>query len=294
MKGVYMRWTNESIDDFLNKNNRNIIRIENYIGCQKKILWKCLKDDYTWSCTPTHILNDNVGCPKCYGNAKLDNNEVDKKLIGRNIKRLENYQGSDVNINWQCLKCSNVWRQNPDHILNTKAGCPKCFFESIKLNTNEIVQKIAIKNISILSEFNNINDKVEFKCNLCECKWRTKLLHVIYHTGCPGCLNKKEKYIQDILNNQQIEYSYHKRLNIPQLVFVDFFIYNRNIIIEYNGKQHYEPVEYYGGKSKFVKQQARDENLRVYCKENNIKLLEIPYWIKDKEIEKTVKDFINR
>ena len=37
-------------------------------------------------------------------------------------------------------------------------------------------------------------------------------------------------------------------------------------------------IKYFGGKDSFVKQQKYDEEKRKYCKENNIQLIEIPYW----------------
>lgn len=226
-----IRWSNEKIDKFLLENKRTIIRNEDYSHCQKKIMWKCLKDGYIWSCTPTHILNDNIGCPKCAGNAKLTNEDVDKKLIGRNIKRIENYIGNDTNIKWKCVICDCEWKQNPDHILNSGSGCPEC-------------------------------------------------------------LNKKEKFIKSILTDHNICFEFHKCLKFnKRRYFVDFVINDK--YIEYNGKQHYEPVPFYGGIKAFEKQQLRDEQLRTHCNDNSIKLLEIPYWLSDKEIEVIIKDFIN-
>lgn len=45
---------------------------------------------------------------------------------------------------------------------------------------------------------------------------------------------------------------------------VDFVLKykDKTVIIEYNGKQHYQPVEFFGGEEKFKKQQIRDEALR--------------------------------
>jgi hypothetical protein len=51
-----------------------------------------------------------------------------------------------------------------------------------------------------------------------------------------------------------------------------------NICIEYQGEQHYKAVEFFGGKDQFKTQQKLDKIKRDYCKNNNIKLLEIPYW----------------
>ena len=58
---------------------------------------------------------------------------------------------------------------------------------------------------------------------------------------------------------------------------LDFFIPSKNLIVEYNGAQHYKPVKLFGGAKTFHKQQERDKNVREYCKVNNIKLLEISY-----------------
>lgn len=44
-----------------------------------------------------------------------------------------------------------------------------------------------------------------------------------------------------------------------------------------NGIQHYEPEMAFGGTFKFEQQQARDEYVRQYCKDNDIKLIEIHY-----------------
>lgn len=59
---------------------------------------------------------------------------------------------------------------------------------------------------------------------------------------------------------------------------VDFYIPKCKIIIEYNGRQHYEPVEDFGGISEFRRQQKRDFWLRAMCKQHNFILIEIPYW----------------
>lgn len=60
-----------------------------------------------------------------------------------------------------------------------------------------------------------------------------------------------------------------------------YFINNKEHIVEYNGVQHYEPYRYKRGikiklsEKIFKDQQTRDEWLRRYCKNKNIKLIEI-------------------
>lgn len=76
---------------------------------------------------------------------------------------------------------------------------------------------------------------------------------------------------------------------------LDVYIPSINLGIEYQGKQHYEPVEYFGGEEHFQIQQANDKKKKKLCKLNGVKLLEIRYdetinpVILDEKIEKIMK-----
>ena len=50
-----------------------------------------------------------------------------------------------------------------------------------------------------------------------------------------------------------------------------------NTLIEFQGKQHYQVIEYMGGITDFKLRQLRDDIKRKYCISNNINLLEIRY-----------------
>ena len=53
---------------------------------------------------------------------------------------------------------------------------------------------------------------------------------------------------------------------------------DKNILIEFQGIQHEQPIKYFGGKEKFEKQKEHDKRKRDYAKQHNIELLEIWYW----------------
>ncbi len=61
----------------------------------------------------------------------------------------------------------------------------------------------------------------------------------------------------------------------------DFCVYdddgNIDFLIEYQGKQHYEPSQKFGGKKGFYQQQFNDNKKRRFCALNEITLIEIPY-----------------
>lgn len=57
----------------------------------------------------------------------------------------------------------------------------------------------------------------------------------------------------------------------------DVFIVSKNTAIEYQGKQHFVPVEFFGGEEHYRKQIERDNRKMRLSKENGIKLIYINY-----------------
>lgn len=107
---------------------------------------------------------------------------------------------------------------------------------------------------------------------------------------------REKKIIAKYLDNKNIKYERQYKFDDcrskDKLPF-DFYIPSKNIVIEYDGKQHYEIVDYFGGFDDFVGTKIRDTIKTIYCKENNIKLIRIPYWDFDKIeeiLEKELED----
>lgn len=61
----------------------------------------------------------------------------------------------------------------------------------------------------------------------------------------------------------------------------DFVVFDDDgkidFLIEYQGRQHYEPSSKYGGKRGFYQQQFNDNKKRRFCALHDFKLIEIPY-----------------
>lgn len=114
--------------------------------------------------------------------------------------------------------------------------------------------------------------------------------------ACPICIKlKNEKYTGEVLKELfptieikpktfNIKIFDGNNVKIRNRTKVDYYFLwnNKEWIIEYNGRQHYEPVDFTfedpiseKSKIRFNEQQIRDEWLRNYCKENDIILVEI-------------------
>ena len=92
--------------------------------------------------------------------------------------------------------------------------------------------------------------------------------------------SKGEREIAKILKNKKIKFIRQKTFNDCKLernLYYDFFLPEKNICIEYDGKQHFESVDIWGGEENLEKVKKRDIKKNEYCAKNNIKLIRIKY-----------------
>jgi very-short-patch-repair endonuclease len=105
--------------------------------------------------------------------------------------------------------------------------------------------------------------------------------------------SSKEQVIADILTALQIEFisEYAPEGLVNPLTFhplyYDFFLPTYNVVIEYDGAQHYKPIH---GKKQLSEYQYRDKIKTLYCRYKSIRLLRIPYTCQ--HIEQTIQEFL--
>lgn len=99
--------------------------------------------------------------------------------------------------------------------------------------------------------------------------------------GCKSCKKSHgELIITKWLEDNNIIYNNEKKFeqckNKRELPF-DFYLPDYNMCIEYDGNQHFKPINYFGGIKAFEKTKLRDNIKNKFCEKNNIKLLRITY-----------------
>ena len=60
--------------------------------------------------------------------------------------------------------------------------------------------------------------------------------------------------------------------NTEKVLFIDIYIPDLSLAIEYDGKQHYSPINFFGGNDGFNIQSKRDLIKTEYCIKNYIEL----------------------
>lgn len=110
------------------------------------------------------------------------------------------------------------------------------------------------------------------------------------HTQSCGCINSKANslmfnYCSQLGYETIKEKSFFCESIGAQLRF-DIYLPTLNLAIEYDGEQHYFPIDW-GGKGEswaleqLEKTKQYDHFKNKYCQDNNINLLRIPYWEKE-------------
>lgn len=188
------------------------------------------------------------------------------------------------------------------HIGIQKQGCPECGFISQKSKRKMSLKVFKEKASTIhsnkysykLVKFNNQRDLIEIICKK-HGVFVQNLSNHITGSGCPDCNNSKgENKVKEILIKNKINFIQQKKFeNLKDITLLkcDFYIKKYNCVIEFNGRQHYEIVNKFGGEKGFNETIKRDEIKKKFFIENNINYLEIHY--KEKKIEQIILNKLN-
>ncbi len=173
---------------------------------------------------------------------------------------------------------------NPKRHINNKNGCPLCFGTSLKSN-DQFIKECNIKHNNrydySITNYTGLINEIEIICKIHGKFVIGAKNHIHSLNGCKKCsISKGELLISNFLDNENIkynqEYCFNNCKNKKQLPF-DFYIKELNTCIEFDGEQHFNSVEYFGGEKKLKYIQRNDEIKNTFCKNNDIKLIRIPY-----------------
>jgi hypothetical protein len=256
-----------------------------YVNCRTKIEIICKIHGKFYQTPSAHLRGD--GCSKCGGNNNKTTNEfIELSKLIHNDKydySLVNYINAITKVIIICEVHGKFYQTPPNHIHGN--GCPKCC-KNIKMNTEDFIKKSNLVHYDkydySLTKYIGAKIKVKIVCREHEI-FEQKPYHHLSGRGCPKCGIKESKGNKEIsifLDKNKInyskEYEFENCKNISCLPF-DFYLPDYNMCIEYDGLQHYEPVEYFGGLISYNKIVINDNIKNKFCDENNIKLIRIRY-----------------
>lgn len=275
-----------------------------YNSAKKKIKMLHKLCNYEWEITPDNFLRGNR-CPNCNGGTKYSHEVFKDKvygIAGNEYDILSMYVNNKSKVKMKHIICGHNYEVTPRDFLGGNR-CPKCFGNK-KKTTEEFkddVYNLVFNEYLVYGEYVNAHTLINMKHNICGTEFNTKPNNFLSGKRCPQCNESKgESKIRIFLSNNLLlfknQYKIKKCKNFYPLPF-DFAVFDKNkkltLLIEYDGEHHFRPIDFYGGEKYFKYVQKNDQIKNMYCKENNIPLIRIPYWDFD-NIEKILnKELIN-
>ena len=283
------------VKGFIESNGYKLLSNE-YINAHAKLYIQC-NEGHTYQANFNNFRSGKR-CPICANNKRNINRRFSydyvKGFIESNGYRLlsTEYINNNEKLDLICDKGHRISMS----FKHFKAGhrCPICA-GTAKFSYEYVRDYIASFGYTLLStEYINVYQKLDVMCD------KGHAYQVNFHnfrTGyrCPICNESKgERAISNILNKYGIDYIRQYRFDNCKIVFplpFDFYLPEYDLLIEYDGKQHFEPIEVFGGIEYFKTVKNHDQMKNMYCGLANKKLLRIPYFNND--IENTIINFLN-
>lgn len=273
--------------------------VSEYLGNEKPIDCRCRRCGYLWTTLPKVLMTNGSGCPEC-GIIKraMKRRKTHKQFIEDlkrccpDLKAKSEYITSTTNMTYECLIDGTEFEATPSNVLNQNTRCPTCvkkfMHDKFAYSTEEFNSLIKDMDLVLTGEYISAHTSSEFKCLKCFRTFSTRPSSILYKSSsCPYCSGTRgERLLNSILESYNIFCdSQHKfpDCKYKNLLKFDFYDEKENVAYEYNGEQHYFPIDFAGKGEEWANEQfeinhTRDSIKIEYCKKNNIPLIIIPYW----------------
>ena len=244
---------------------------------------------------PHSHISMKTGCPKCGIIKTTIKNKIEWAIVEDLFKETHgnkyNYIKStyvDVSTKMEII-CSEhgVFYQKP-YAHYGGGGCKKCGLldssEKRKFNFEDFIE-LSKKIHGNLYSYQFVNFVDIFTPIEIECKKHGLFYQIPRNhyrgSGCSKCSSSRgENLIRNILQNYNIKFEEQKTfegLKYQSKLRCDFYLTDKNTVIEYNGIQHYVCNDFFGGVVGLEYTQKRDFEKYKFLNQNNINLIIVKF-----------------
>lgn len=296
-------------------NSKNITWISGeFINAKAHLHFKCNVCDTVFDKIPDLIRTQEFPCPKCASEEKARKHRskvkgmVDKRFhesgLDNNFEIVEYPELVKYPATFRHLTCGNTIHTSLQNLIRTTrhmdgigSGCEYCS-GTHTYTEDEIKKYLSTERPSyeFISLYMNKSHHLTVKVKHLLCG-NIKDMQVNYFMrgeGCQDCnISGGEETIKYELDKLGAEYVHQKGypdLELSNHSKYDFFLPNNNILIEYDGIQHYKAVKSFGGDSGFKVRKDNDAFKDKFANSHKITLLRIPYFVKGSELMQVIED----
>lgn len=214
--------------------------------------------------------------------------EFIKRAIETHGDKYDYSEAVYVNKNTEvCIICpahGRFWQKPVCH-LNNKCDCPECAKTAVgksKRSSPERFAELARRIHGDKYDYSQTGfttyraGKIKIICPI-HGEFRQMPGEHLRGSGCPRCRDSHgERAIAAELARRNIMPERNKKFADLGSLSYDFYIPSKNLLIEYNGEQHYIQASF--GHHDLKKQRHYDWLKRKYARKHGTRLLIIPYW----------------
>lgn len=284
-----------------NELNPDIEILDPYINLTTSMNCYCKKHNYPTRKTMQQIFKGQgcyyCGCEKLSKSSFLSQDIVQSNIskINPHVKLIE-YKGATQQLKCYCNKHNKYFYKGYYALSHNKnSGCDLCYAENIRENQGMGIDEFRNRlkkvhpELNVVGEYMNYTTPIEVYCTTHEYTFYSRPVDLLKRTKC--CDKSKYNYKEEQVCNF-IEETYgftvtrQKQFNDckdKRVLPFDIYLDDYNVLIEYQGEQHYKPVMFSSETleeaiEKFEYTKKHDAIKEQYCINNNIPLIKIPYW----------------
>lgn len=295
--------THEKFCDEVSDKFPHIEVLSEYKASNTEVLFRCKIHDYTFFKKPILLQHSICGCNKCaldrlHLQKLLSDEEFSIRLEAKNdkVEKIGKYTGAAHKVLVRCKFCGKEWNANPFDLLHGHF-CRQCaianFGKKERKTHEEFLETVKANNahhesLEFITKYTHIYSPITCRCTKCGYTWEKQASRFIYNnggTGCPKCHSTRSKgelaaikFFEENKIQYIEEYSFEGFVGTGGAPLrYDFYIPAKRMLIEIQGKQHYMPVEKFGGNTEYQRRIEHDEMKREFALKHGFALLEIPY-----------------
>lgn len=287
------KYTFEDVKKYFLEENYNVISLKSEYKNMESVLKVICPNGHKWTSSYNNF-KAGYKCPYCkiINKEKKDREELEQILINHGYEILDFKRNPDdfFSESLFTVKCENghIFNKSIKSIRSGKLTCIDCFGKT-KKDLDEVIDTFEKYGYSVISHngYKNNQSRFTIKCengHVRDISFAT--FQQSNYKNCILCANDKkrislgERIIADYLDRKNINYVYQYKIEECRLkaeLPFDFYLPDYNLLIEFDGEQHYKPIKHFGGLEKFISRKIGDTVKNIFCKDN-IPLLRIPYW----------------
>lgn len=234
---------------------------------------------------PASFVSLHHRCPHCSVTRKLTTEEFKQRvraMHGDAYTLLSPFNAMMGKVRVRHNECGSeftIYAQN----LVDGAGCPNCSLvrQPTPAEFRDEIAELVGDEYTVLSDYTRAQDKVLMRHAKCGNEFKVTPNSFKNGSRCPRCRDSKgEQAIRRYLTEHGFMFEQQWQIKIPGRpapLRADFYLEQEQLVIEFDGIQHYKPIAFFGGEAGLKSNQERDALKDKWCAEHGITVWRIRY-----------------